>query len=116
MVKFHIEQDNNFEYGYYCDLDTSNNQLELPSIKHTNYKNTIHKIRRINTDYYNTHYYEIDKYIEDKEPDYLFNCLPENSIEEFKNVMIKKYVGNIHTFMTALTITTSGILLYMLLV
>jgi predicted metal-dependent hydrolase len=116
MVKFHIEQDNNFEYGYYCDLDNSNNLLELPSIKDKNYNNIIHKIRRINTDYYHTHYYEIDKYIEDKKPDYLFNCLPENYIEEFKNVMVKKYAGSVHTFMTALTITTSGLLLYMLLV
>jgi len=115
MVNIHCEEDTNLDYGYYCDIDTSNNQLDLPPIKHTNYKNIIHKIRRINTDYYNTHYCEIDKYM-DGENIYFNNYITNNSIEEFKNVMVKKYVGNIHTFMTALTITTSGILLYMLLV
>uniref|UniRef100_A0A6C0LP44 Uncharacterized protein n=1 Tax=viral metagenome TaxID=1070528 RepID=A0A6C0LP44_9ZZZZ len=114
MVKIHIEQDNNFEYGYYCDLDTSNNQFELPPIKHTNYNNIVHKIHRINTDYYNTHYYKLDKYLQEEYC--VYNQQEDNTIEEFKNIMVKKYVGNIHTFMTALTITTSGLLLYMLLV
>jgi hypothetical protein len=114
MVNFHIEQDNNVEYGYYCDLDTSNNQLELPSIKEKNYNNIIHKIRRINTDYYHTYYSEVDKYLE--EENYLHEYHQNDYMKEFKNVMIKKYAGNVHTFMTALTITTSGLLLYMLLV
>ena len=114
MVNIQYEEDSNFGYGYYCDLDISNNQLELPPIKQKNYHNIVHKIRRINTDYYNTHYYELDKYIE--EDIYYHKYLPNNSIEKFKNIMIKKYVGNVHTFMTALTITTSGILLYLLLV
>lgn len=116
MVNIHCEEDTNIEYGYYCDIDTCNNQLDLPPIKHTNYKNTIHKISRINTEYYNTHYYESDKYIRDEKPLSWYNNEPEDSIEEFKNIMIKKYVGNVHTFMTALTITTSGLLLFMLLV
>ena len=117
MVKIQCEEDSNIEYGHYYDLDTSNNQFELPHIKEKNYNNIIHKVRRMNTDYYNAHYYELDKYIKDNKRPYLYdNYETNNEMKEVENIMIKKYAGSFHTFMTALTITTSGLLLYMLLV
>ena len=116
MVNNQYEEDSNFGYGYYCDLDISNNQFELPPIKQKNYHNIVHKIHRINTDYYNTHYYELDNYLEEEQLYLHNNYQSNNAMKEFKNIMIEKYAGSIHTFMTALTITTSGLLLYMLLV
>lgn len=110
------EEDTNIEYGHYFDLDISNNQFELPPIKQKNCHNIVDKIRRMNTDYYNTHYYELDKFLEEEQLYLHKNYQPNNAMKEFKNIMIEKYAGSIHTFMTALTITTSGLLLYMLLV
>lgn len=117
MVNINDEEDSVIEYGHYYDIDNSNNQFELPHIKEKNYNNIIHKVRRINTDYYNAHYYELDKYIEDDKRQYLYdNYETNNAMKEVENIMIKKYARSIHTFMTALTITTSGLLLYMLFV
>jgi hypothetical protein len=58
--------------------------------------------------YYDYEYeYEYDTYIKTDKNNYK---------REFTNIMLDKYTGTINTVVTALTITTSGLLLYMLFI
>jgi uncharacterized protein YfcZ (UPF0381/DUF406 family) len=124
--------DNNNDYGYFCELDVNNN---IPPIKHKNYSLAMKKIYQTNSEYYLNHYEEQHKqlygdpnrieddindadYYYDCDYDYDYDCSniktnKKNYKRDFTNIMLDKYVGKINTFVTVLTVTTSGILLYM---
>jgi len=124
-----IDNNNDYDYGYFCELDVNNN---IPPIKHQNYNLVMKKIYQTNSEYYLNHYeaehkeiygdpnsIEYDITTADYYYDYSFNIKNihrPNYKREFTNIMLEKYVGNINTFVTVLTITTSGLLLYMLFI
>jgi len=117
------------DYGYFCDLDVNNN---IPPMKQQNYILVMKKIYQTNSEYYLNHYEEqhkqmygernIEDDINDPEYYYDYECDiyvktdKQNYNREFTNMMLHKYVENINTFVTVLTVTTSGILLYMLFI
>jgi hypothetical protein len=121
------------DYGYFCDLDVNNN---IPPMKQQNYILVMKKIYQTNSEYYLNHYEEQHKQmygernIEDNinDPEYYYDYEYEyeydtyiktdknNYKREFTNIMLDKYTGTINTFVTVLTITTSGLLLYMLFI
>ena len=123
--------DNNNDYGHFCELDVNNN---IPPIKHQNFSLVMKQICQTNSEYYLNHYEEQHKEIygerniedEINNPEYYYNydyeCVTyvktgkNNYKRKFTNIMLDKYVGNINTFVTVLTVTTSGILLYMLFI
>jgi hypothetical protein len=123
------DYDYDYDYGYFCDLDVNNN---IPPIKQQNYSLVMKKIYQTNSEYYLKHYDEQHKQmygernIEDNinDPEYYYDYEYDTYIKtdkinykkEFTNKMLDKYVGNINTFVTILTVTTSGILLFMLFI
>ena len=128
-----IDNNNDCDYGYFCDFDVNNNILPM---KQQNYILVMKKIYQTNSEYYLNHYEEQNKQmygernIEDNinDPEYYYDYEYEyeydtyiktdknNYKREFTNIMLDKYAGTINTFATALTITTSGLLLYMLFI
>jgi hypothetical protein len=124
-----IDNNNDYDYGYFCDLDVNNN---IPPMKQQNYSLVMKKIYQTNSEYYLKHYDEQHKQmygernIEDNinDPEYYYDYEYDTYIKtdkinykkEFTNKMMDKYVGNINTFVTILTVTTSGILLFMLFI
>ena len=126
--------DNDNDYGYFCELDVNNN---IPPIKHQNYSLAMKKIYQTNSEYYLNNYkeqhikfYESHNYCHNNyhinDPNYYYDydndCdfdITNNKKDytrEFTNVMLDKYVGKINTFVTVLTVTTSGLLFYMLFI
>jgi len=117
------------DYGYFCELDVNNN---IPPMKQQNYSLAMKKIYQTNSEYYLKHYDEQHKQmygernIEDNiiDPEYYYDYEYDTYIKtdkinykkEFTNKMFDKYIGNINTFVTVLTVTTSGILLFMLFI
>ena len=126
-----IDNNNDCDYGYFCDLDVNDNILPM---KQQNYILVMKKIYQTNSEYYLNHYEEQHKQmygernIEDNinDPEYYYDYEYEydtyiktdknNYKREFTNIMLDKYAGTINTFATVLTITTSGLLLYMLFI
>ena len=123
--------DNNNDYGHFCELDVNNS---IPPIKHPNYNLVMKTICQTNSEYY-LHYYEEqhklmygERNLEEEinDPNYYYDydyaydpyvkTVKNNYKREFTNIMLDKYVGNINTFVTVLTVTTSGILFYMLFI
>uniref|UniRef100_A0A6C0HB56 Uncharacterized protein n=1 Tax=viral metagenome TaxID=1070528 RepID=A0A6C0HB56_9ZZZZ len=108
---------NNDDYGHFCELDVNNN---IPPIKHQNYSLVMKKICQTNSEYYLNHYEEQHKQMYGENDYYHYNnyinANKPNYKREFTNIMLDKYVGNINTFVTLLTVTTSGLLLYMLFI
>ena len=89
------------------------------------------KICQTNSEYYLNHYHEQHKEIygerniEDvnNDPEYYYDYEYETYLKtdkinkrEFTNIMLDKYAGTINTFVTVLTVTTSGLLFYMLFI
>ena len=120
--------DNNNDYGHFCELDINNN---IPPIKYPNYNLVMKKICQTNSEYYLNHYHEQHKEIygerniEDvnNDPEYYYDYEYETYVKtdkinkrEFTNIMLDKYAGTINTFVTVLTVTTSGLLFYMLFI
>lgn len=121
--------DNNNDYGHFCELDVNNN---IPPIKQQNFCLAMKQICQTNSEYYLNHYEaqhkEIygERNIEDdiNDPEYYYNydydpCVKtekHNYKREYTNIILNKYAGTINTFVTVLTVTTSGLLLYMLFI
>lgn len=122
-----FDNNNDYDYGHFCELDVNNN---IPPIKYQNYSLVMKKICQTNSEYYLNHYEEQHKRmygernLEDEinNPAYYYdydihiNANKANYKREFTNITLDKYVGNINSFITVLTITTSGLLLYMLFI
>lgn len=125
-----IDNDYDYDYGYFCDLDVNNN---IPPIKQQNYSLVMKKIYQTNSEYYLNHYeakhkeiygdpnsieYDINTadYYYDYEYCGIKTIHTPNYKREFTNIILDKYAGTINTFVTVLTITTSGLLLYMLFI
>lgn len=122
-----IDNDYDYDYGHFCELDVNNT---IPPIKYSNYNLVMKKICQTNSEYYLNHYEEQHKRIygecnledEINDPnyyyDYDYGVKPnkQNYKREFTNIMLDKYAGTINTVVTVLTVTTSGLLLYMLFI
>jgi ribonucleotide reductase alpha subunit len=125
-----IDNNNDCDYGYFCDLDVNNNILPM---KQQNYILVMKKIYQTNSEYYLKNYHEQHKqmYGEPNSIEYDINTADyyydyeycgiktihtPNYKREFTNIILDKYAGTINTFVTVLTITTSGLLLYMLFI
>jgi len=128
-----IDNDYDYDYGHFCELDVNNN---IPPIKYPNYSLVMKKICQTNSEYYLNHYHDQHKQmygernLEDEinDPEYYYDYEYEyeydtyiktdknNYKRGFTNILLDKYAGNINTVVTVLTITTSGLLLYMLFI
>jgi hypothetical protein len=125
-----IDNDYDYDYGHFCELDVNNN---IPPIKYPNYSLVMKKICQTNSEYYLNHYHDQHKqmYGDPNSIEYDINTADyyydyeycgiktihrPNYKREFTNIILDKYAGTINTFVTVLTITTSGLLLYMLFI
>ena len=126
-----IDNNNDYDYGHFCELDVNNN---IPPIKYPNYSLVMKKICQTNSEYYLNHYHDQHKQmygernLEDEinDPEYYYDYEYEydtyiktdknNYKRGFTNILLDKYAVNINTVVTVLTITTSGLLLYMLFI